>query len=128
MFEIFRKNDKWLNNVRNKQFSWNKKYSHDNKTLQNIDIYNFEIKTHNIIDKLTMDDLPKTIPLIFLWSPYHDSPTKKSKGKMEIINGMNKELDNFTNVVYFYVEAPHQMERVLPITLSNIITKRKPKN
>ena len=123
MFEIFRKNDKWLNNIRNKQFSWNKKYSQDNKTLQNIDTYNFEIKTYNIIDKLTMDDLPKTVPLIFLWSPYLDSPTKKSKEKMEIINGMNKELDNFTNVVYSYVEAPHQMERVLPITLSNIIIK-----
>ena len=54
--------------------------------------------------------------------------TKKSKEKIEIINGMNKELDNFTNVVYSYVNAPHQMERVLPITLSNIITKRKPKN
>ena len=124
MFEKFRKNYKWLNDVRKQKFSWNKNNKIDitnEDELKNIDVYNFEIKTHNIIDKITMSDFPKKIPIVILWSPYFDSPTKISKEKTEIINKMNKELDNHNNIIYMYVKAPHQMEKVLPITLSNFI-------
>lgn len=123
-FEKFRKNFKWLNDVRKKKFSWNKNNNIDISNideLKNIDIYNFEIKTYNIIDRLTIDDFPKKIPIIILWSPFYDSPTKISKEKMTIINKMNKELDKHNNIIYMYLNAPHQMERVIPITLSKFI-------
>ena len=123
-FEKFRKNFKWLNDVREKKFSWNKNNNIDISNideLKNIDVYNFEIKTYNIIDRLTIDDFPKNIPIIILWSPFYDSPTKISKEKMTIINKMNKELDKHNNIIYMYLNAPHQMERVIPITLSKFI-------
>ena len=34
---------------------------------------------------------------------------------------MNKELDKYKNITYLFMNAPHQMERVIPITLSNFI-------
>jgi hypothetical protein len=132
MFEKFRNNDKWMNDVRNKQFTWDPlkgnllkgnvlKETQEQETLEKIDIYNFEIKTYNIINKLTMADLPTKIPVIIIWSPYFESPNKKSKEKTKILDTMSKELDNFTNIKYLYMDAPHQIERVLPITLSNFI-------
>jgi hypothetical protein len=124
MFEKFRGNLEWYKNVINKKFSWNQKNKKDfldKKTLEQIDIYNFEIKTHNIINKLKIDDFPKNIEIIILWSPYYDSPTKISKEKLNIINQMNKKLDNYKNITYLFMNAPHQMERVIPITLSNFI-------
>ena len=54
--------------------------------LINIDTYNFEIKTYNFINKMTINDFPKKVSIIILWSPYYDSPTKISKEKTEIIN------------------------------------------
>ena len=43
------------------------------------------------------------------------------KGLVKIINKMNKELHQYSNIKYFYINAPHQIERVIPITLSNLI-------
>jgi hypothetical protein len=34
---------------------------------------------------------------------------------------MNKKLDKYKNIKYLFINAPHQMERVIPITLSNFI-------
>ena len=56
-----------------------------------MDTYNFEIKTYNFINKMTINDFPKKIPIIILWSPYFDSPTEISKEKTDIINKMNEE-------------------------------------
>jgi hypothetical protein len=133
MFEKFRGNIKWYENLRKKQFSWNKNNTKmisnildkdilDKDILEKIDIYNFEIKTYNIILKLKINDLPKNIPIIILWSQYFDSPTKISKEKVYIIKQMNKEIDKYNNIQYFFINAPHQMERVIPISLSNFIT------
>ena len=122
MFEKFRGNLKWYKNIINKNFSWNPKNKinlTDKKILEQIDIYNYEIKTYNIIHKIT--NLPKNIPIIILWSPYFDSPSKTSKEKINIINQLNKELDKYKNITYLFMNAPHQMERVIPITLSNFI-------
>lgn len=120
-FEKFRKNNKLLNNVREKKFSWkktNKMELLNEEELMKVDAYNFEIKTCNIIGKLRYDNLPITI----IWSPYFDSATKKCLIKIKIINQINKELKKFNNINYFIVNAPHQVERVLPITLFNIIS------
>ena len=35
----------------------------------------------------------------------------------DIINKMIKELHQYSNISCFYMNAPHQMERVIPITL-----------
>ena len=74
-------------------------------------------------NKMTINDLPKKVPIIILWSPYFDSPTEISKEKTDIINKMNEELHQpqYSNIANFYINAPHQMERVIPITLSNFI-------
>lgn len=125
-FEKFRGNIDWLNLINKKKFSVkNTKLKDINKIdkelLEKIDIYNFEVKTLNIIAKLKVSDFPKNIPIIILWSPYFDSATKISKEKVAIIDEMNKKLDNYNNIIYMYLNAPHQMERVLPITLSKFI-------
>ena len=88
-----------------------------------MDTYNFEIKTYNFINKFTINDFPKKVQIIILWSPYFDSPTEISKEKIDIINKMNEELHHpkYSNIANFYINAPHQMERVIPITLSNFI-------
>ena len=124
MYEKFRGNLKWLMDVKEKKFSWNKNNKIDlsNKDmLKNIDTYNFEIKTYKIINSLEINDLSKTILMIFLWSAYFDLPTKKSKEKVNIINQMNNELDKYSNIKYLFLNAPHQMERTIPIYLSNLI-------
>jgi len=126
-FEKFRGNIDWLNNLINKKkFSVNNTKLKDineidRELLEKIDIYNFEVKTLNIIAKLKVSDFPKNIPIIILWSPYFDSATKISKEKVAIIDEMNKKLDNYNNITYMYLNAPHQMERVIPITLSKFI-------
>lgn len=126
-FEKFRGNIDWLNNLINKKkFSVkNTKLKDineiDKELLEKIDNYNFEVKTLNIIAKLKVSDFPKNIPIIILWSPYFDSATKISKEKVAIIDEMNKKLDNYNNIIYMYLNAPHQMERVIPITLSKFI-------
>jgi hypothetical protein len=128
LYEEFRGNTKWDQDVKNKLFSWkmnsndiNNFSTLDKETLGKIDIYNFEIKTHNIVQKLKINDFSKKIPIVILWSPYYDSPTNVSKKKKNIIEQMNKQLDKFSNINYFFVNAPHQIERVIPITLSNFI-------
>jgi len=50
-----------------------------------------------------------------------DSPTKKSKEKVNIINQMNNELDKYSNIKYLFLNAPHQIERTMSIYLSNLI-------
>ncbi len=124
MFEKFRGNLEWYKNVIEKKFSWNSNNKinlKDKKMLEQIDIYNFEIKTHNIINKLKIDDFPKNIPIIILWSPYYDTATKISKDKVNIIKKMNKKLNEHGNITCLFMNAPHQIERVIPITLSNFI-------
>ena len=124
MYEKFRGNLKWYKDLEAKKFSWkpiNKIDLSDKDILQKMDTYNFEIKTYNFINKMTINDFPKKIPIIILWSPYFDSPTKISKEKTDIINKMNEELHQYNNITTFYMNAPHQMERVIPITLSNFI-------
>lgn len=126
MYEKFRGNLKWYKDLEAKKFSWkpSNKIDLSNKDiLQKMDTYNFEIKTYNFINKMTINDFPKKIPIIILWSPYFDSPTEISKEKIDIINKMNEELHHpkYSNIANFYINAPHQMERVIPITLSNFI-------
>ena len=126
MYEKFRGNLKWYKDLEAQKFSWkpSNKIDLSNKDiLQKMDIYNFEIKTYNSINKMTINDLPKKVPIIILWSPYFDSPTEISKEKTDIINKMNEELHHpqYSNIANFYINAPHQMERVIPITLSNFI-------
>lgn len=103
-----------------KKFSWNKKFINKNE-FEKIDLYNFEIKTYNIIMKLKIIDFPKTIPMVIFWSPYYDNPLKKSKVKINIIKQMNIKLNN--NIQTYFLNAPHQIERVLPITLLSLIVK-----
>jgi hypothetical protein len=124
MYEKFRGNLKWCKNLEKKKFSWkpNKNINLlDKDELKKIDVYNFEIKTYNFINKFTINDFPKNIPIVILWSPYFDSSTKISTEKVNIINKMNKKLDKYKNITYLFMNAPHQMERVIPITLSNFI-------
>jgi len=124
MFEKFRGNIEWYKNVIEKKFSWNSNNKinlKDKKMLEQIDVYNFEIKTHNIINKLKIDDFPKNIPIIILWSPYYDTATKISKDKVNIIKNMNKKLNEHENITCLFMNAPHQIERVIPITLSKFI-------
>ena len=125
MYEKFRGNLKWYKDLEEKKFSWkptNKIDLSNKDILQKMDTYN-EIKTYNFINKMTINDFPKKVPIIILWSPYYGSPTKISKEKTDIINKMNKELHQpqYSNIANFYINAPHQMERVIPITLSNFI-------
>ena len=125
MYEKFRGNLKWYKDLEEKKFSWkptNKIDLSNKDILQKMDTYN-EIKTYNFINKMTINDFPKKVPIIILWSPYYDYPTKISKEKTDIINKMNKELHQpqYSNIANFYINAPHQMERVIPITLSNFI-------
>lgn len=88
-----------------------------------MDTYNFEIKTYNFINKMTINDFPKKVPIIILWSPYYDDPTKISKEKTNIIDKMNEKLHQlqYSNIAKIYINAPHQIERVIPVTLSNFI-------
>ena len=112
----------FMKRLSEKKFSWDGKYKSMKKnTLIKIDLYNFEIKTYNIILKLNINDFPKEIPIVIFWSPYFDSPTKKSTEKIKIIKTMNTKLSN--NIKTLFVDAPHQMERVIPITLSKYIIK-----
>ncbi len=124
MFEKMRGNDKWYKNLIKQQFNWtptNKIDISNKDTLTNIDVYNFEIKTYNIINKLTINDFPNKVPILILWSAYFYSPTKISKTKVNIINQMNKELIKYENITTLFLNAPHQIERVLPILLSSLI-------
>ena len=69
-----------------------------------------------------MADFPKQIPMVFFWSPYFDSPTTTSREKVRILKKMSIELMRiYPNATCFFVDAPHQMERVLPLSLSALI-------
>jgi hypothetical protein len=112
-----------------KQFSWDKNlYTEFNELsredLEKIDLYNFEIKTYKIIMKLKISDLSKTIPMFILWSPYYTNPVKKCGEKINIIEKFNKKLKKYKNIEKIYLDAPHQMERVLPITISKYIINK----
>ena len=128
-FEEFRggKNDPnqglgFYKRLTDKKFSWNhKKYDKINKDeLEKIDLYNFEIKSYNIIMKIKIKDFSNKIPMVIFWSPYFDSHIK-CKEKINIIKRFNKKLNK--NIKTMFMDGPHQMERVLPITLSNYIIK-----
>jgi hypothetical protein len=113
-----------------KKFSWDyKQYDSldinniSRKELEKIDLYNFEIKTYKVIMKLKISDFSKNIPMFILWSPYYISPTTKCKEKINIIEKFCKKLNRYKNIETMFMNAPHQMEVVIPITLSNYIIK-----
>jgi hypothetical protein len=90
-YEKYRGNTNWYNDILRNKLS--------NKTTQEkIDVYNFEIKTLNIILKLKLTDIPKDIPIHMLWSPYYDNPTQKDKTKIKIIKAMISKLRNYKNI------------------------------
>jgi hypothetical protein len=132
-FEEFRggKNDMnqglgFYKRLSKKQFSWNYiKYDNLNnitrEELEKIDLYNFEIKTYNVIMKLKISDFSKSINMFILWSPYYISPTKKCKEKINILKKFSKKLNKYKNIKTEFIDAPHQMEVVIPKTLSNYI-------
>jgi len=47
--------------------------------------------------------------------------TKISKNKVNIIKKMNEKLNEHENITCLFINAPYQIERVIPITLSNFI-------
>ena len=111
-----------------KQFSWDyNKYKNldinniSMKELETIDLYNFEIKTYNVIMKLKISDFSKSINMFILWSPYYISPIKKCKEKINILEKFSKKLNKYKNIKTMFINAPHQMEVVIPKTLSNYI-------
>jgi hypothetical protein len=118
-FEKYRGNIKWYDNLFKNKLSWNRQKEIQKEDLIYIDVYNFEIKTINIILKLKIKDLSKTIKMYILWSPYFDKPTVKDKMKIKIQKEQNSKLPD--NIVTMWYDAPHQMERIIPITLSNFI-------
>lgn len=88
-WEELRGNSKWYMDMQAGKFSWEPTpeidLSTNEETLKKIDVYNFEIKTVNFINKLTIADFPKQIPMVFFWSPYFDSPTATSREKVRIL-------------------------------------------
>lgn len=120
-FEKYRGNYNWYKKLFNNDLSWNGKEMSEN-FLEQIDIYNFEIKTLNIILRLKITDFSKKIPIFILWSPYFDDPEKKDKTKIKIQNKFNEKLQSqYDNIHILYVDAPHQMERTRPLSLSKFI-------
>lgn len=115
-YEKFRGNINWLNGVLKGKFAWDqKKISFDDITLQQIDAYNFDIKTLNVISKLKLTDFPKTIPSFVLLSPYEVNEKGKleqNKTKIDILNKQFHQLKCINrNINTFWIDAPHQMER-----------------
>ena len=120
-FEKYRGNDKWYENLNKNILSWNGDFGDmGNDVLQKIDVYNFEIKTINVLMKLNLKSLQLNVPMTIFWSPYLDSQ-KINKKKVKIINKMNKKLKKNICINTIFMDAPHQMERVIPITLSQFI-------
>lgn len=135
-FDTYRGNLPWMKDVLRRKYSWNGSLDDlvrgfgasgedlSRKQLEKIDAYNFEIKTHNVIFKLKMSDVPKQVTCYFLLSPYLDNPTKKDKTKIKILKAMHKHL-KYDNAKMFWVNAPHQIERTLPISLARFIVSTK---
>jgi hypothetical protein len=57
--------------------------------------------------------------MFILWSPYYITPTIKCKEKINILKKFSKKLNS--NIKTTFMNAPHQMEVVIPITLSKYI-------
>lgn len=120
LFEKLRNNLNWYKDILQNKFSWDRKQI-NNKNYANIDAYNFEIKTTNIILKLKVKNIPTTVPIYTLWSPYYDTGSRINNIKVRIQKKQSKMFPK--NVKSFWWSAPHQMERTVPKTLSSFILK-----
>jgi len=125
-FEALRGNGQWYDDLERRKFSWEPTREidfHDEETLKKIDVYNFEVKTVNVINKLDVGDFPRAVPMVFFWSPYLDSAAV-SREKVRILRRLSAAIrGSCTGAMCLFVDAPHQVERVLPVSLSAFITR-----
>ena len=128
-YEKYRGNHKWFKNTINDKF-W--KFSgevnlQNKELLEKIDYYNFHIKTYTFLRNYdTLLKINKEIPIIICWAENHWKGKKdiaKPKEIIKIKNDYCKLLQKKykLNVNCYWFNAPHQIERVLPITLSKFI-------
>jgi pimeloyl-ACP methyl ester carboxylesterase len=124
-FETFRGNRQWYKDLEARKLSWEPTRAMDvsEEMLERIDVYNFEVKTVSVINQFTIDDFPQKTPMAFLWSPYFDSPTAVSREKVSILKELSAALKRrYAGAMCLFVDAPHQVERVLPLSLAAFIT------
>lgn len=131
-YEFWRGNKKWWLSIKNDTFpkiNTTQIDIKDKKILEQIDVYNFNIKFRqffkNYNDLINFD---KNIPIYLCWAKYHygkdgwinykSSPSEILQLKKQFCKYMKK---NKYNIKCKWFNAPHQIERVLPITLHNYI-------
>lgn len=123
-FEAYRGNTQWYKNLERGIMSWRPfKQPSSLDDLMAIDNYNFELKTLNIIINLKLSDFPKDMPIYLFWSPYFDDPTTKNQVKIKIQKKQSMLMRK--NIIISWLDAPHQMERVIPVFLSNFILNKE---
>ncbi len=132
-YEKFRGNDKWFKKLLKDKF-WkfpkdNKINVNDRELMEKIDEYNYNVKTYKFMRNDNLLKINKEIPIIICWAENHWESNRliaKSKKIIEMKNEYCKILKERygLNVECYWFDAPHQIERVLPITLSNFIMKK----
>jgi pimeloyl-ACP methyl ester carboxylesterase len=126
-FETFRGNDQWYRDLAAGRFSFDHRRvpatcdGADRETLERLDTYIFERKTVDVILKLGVRDIPRSVPMLQLWSPYQDDPRVPDERKVDIQRRQSRLYP--ANIRSRWLDAPHQMERVIPLTLATLVVQ-----
>ena len=122
--EFLRGNQKWWLSIKNDTFPKIKKTKidlQDKKLLKKIDIYNFDIKFYQFLKNYkNLMDFDKKIPIYLCWAKYD------YKSSLLEITLLKKQFCEYIKKNNYKIKckwfnAPHQIERVLPITLHDYI-------
>ncbi len=121
-FEYYRGNKEIIHKIINKDFCWKptKKLNLTKEELINIDDYNSQISYYNHIFKLKNTDFNNNVRFIICYSPFKFSH-KPDKEYIKIVNKQRLKLQKYTNVSTIFINGPHQLERTLPLTMTNLI-------
>lgn len=135
-YEIMRGNKKWFIETTKGVFPPlpSKIDLNNREDLEKVDEYNFNVKTYTFFrNREALLKINKSIPLIFYWAENHwetvdgkinllGKPKSMILFKKKYCKSLKNEYRlNVTECRFF--DAPHQIERVLPVTLANFIKK-----
>lgn len=118
-FERLRGNLWWYEKLARGEYSWDARRRPAEADWRDVDAYNFEMKTQNIITRLRVADVPPGA--VVLWSPYFASQRRRDRRMMAVQDALSAEY-MARGVRVERRDAPHQMERVIPLSLAQLIT------
>jgi hypothetical protein len=135
-YEYWRGNKKWWLSIKNNSFPKINKIKpiliKNRKLLEKIDVYNFNVKSYQFLKNYKkLINFNKQIPLYLCYAKYHYNKEGwiNYKSSPEEIILLKKNFCKFLKINNYNIKcrwfnAPHQIERVLPITLSKYIHKK----